>query len=320
MRIPFLILLAMVVTACSKDYDTVPYEKLNLPESLTYRDFFLTEDGRLVVCGGEENSGFIKYSDDAGNSWITVSEVFTHSVNALYFLNSDTGFCADGDIIIRRTTDGGATWVPFYDQTWPLTVNRNLRSIWFTSTEKGFVCGGKNLGNGVMYTTENSGNNWSWSEFNHEYRSVCFADTLNGIICGHGSLLYTTNGGNQFYSSNLTKYYLTGSCTDQNGHFLVCDLNGRVFRSANPAGNWYQIRDGSDWNVGSGQLNTISVSTSGKIAAAGPGGFITWSNDQGASWQDRTSFNGSDIFKVKWIDNETLMCAGQKGVFLITIN
>jgi len=274
----------------------------------------------MIVCGGEAQKGFILYSDDLGQTWTSAIGTFNDQVNALHFINSDTGFCADGDIIISRTMNGGTSWDPFYDNSWPLTVNRNLRSIWFTTTEKGFVCGGKNLGNGVLYTTVNTGNDWTWTEFEHEYRSVTFSDSLNGIICGHGSVLYTNDGGNNFYPASLKDHYFTGSASDQFGNFFICDLNGKIYQSSNPKNNWLLIRDGSNWTIKSGQLNSIALSPGGKIAAAGPSGFITWSNDNGSSWNDRQSFNGSDIFKVKWLDEKTLACAGQNGIYLVRIN
>ena len=314
-----ILFLTFIVSACSKEPESIPFEKLDLPENKIYRDVFLTSEGRLVICGSEGQKGFIMHSDDLGQTWTSYGGTLNHAVNALHFVDANVGFCADGDVIIRRTEDGGVTWSPFYDTTWPLTVNRKLRSIWFTTPEKGFVCGGKNLGNGVMYTTINSGNEWTWSEFEHEYRSVCFSDSLNGIVCGHGSLLYTSDGGISFSNGNITNHYFTGATCDQRGYFSVCDLNGRVFRSNTPGGTWIQIRNGSDWSVRSGQLNSIAVSPSGKIAAAGPGGFLTWSNDNGASWNDRLSFNSSDIHKVKWLDDHTLVCAGQNGIYLTRI-
>ncbi len=297
----------------------MPFEQMVMPVSATFRDVHVLNESEFIVAGGDDGSGVIMKTSDGGISWQVSKSDFDNQVNSLYFLNADTGFCADSDILIYKTTNGGSDWNPFYGTSWPLTVNRNLRDIWFTTDSTGFVCGGKNFGNGVLYKTGNGGDYWSFSEYAHEYRGICFKDKLNGVMCGYGSLLLTIDGGVNFTTiENGTAYY-TGISLDHLGNYWMCDFNGGIYASYDSGLSWKKIRDASSWNPRSHQQNCIAISPSGRIASAGPNGFISWSDDNGNSWNDRESFGGNDILKMEWIDNTTIIAAGKNGVFKITL-
>jgi photosystem II stability/assembly factor-like uncharacterized protein len=199
-------------------------------------------------------------------------------------------------------------------------VNRNLRSIYFTSSNTGFICGGKNLGNGVMYSTQNAGHSWSFTEYAHEYRSVCFKGMNHGVICGYGSLLVTHDGGNTFSPVGPGSYYFTSACLDNYGNFWIADFNGNVFSSTDNGNTWNRKRKQSSWNVSSRQVNCMDIGNDGRIVCAGPNGFVTWSDDGGATWNDRTTAGGNDIHSIKWITTGKVIAVGTgSGVYKLNI-
>ncbi len=239
--------------------------------------------------------------------------MFKNSINCLYFTGSSIGYAADSDILIYKTTDGGINWNPFYGTSWPLTVNRNLRDIWFTNDSTGFVCGGKNFGNGVLFTTQNSGAHWFFREFDHEYRGICFAGSQHGIMCGYGSVLITNNGGVSFRSSGLTKGYYTGCAVDSYGNYWLCSFNGDVLFSSNLGESWSVMRKGDSWGTQQGNFTTIAVHPNGAVVCAGPNGFISWTTDGGNSWASYESFGGTSVHVVKFISENEIIAAGANG-------
>jgi len=285
----------------------------------TIRDVVVFSESSFIISGGDDGHGAILKTSDGGISWQVATNSFDNQINCMYFLNSDTGFCADSDIIIYKTTNGGQDWSGFYGTEWPLTVNRNLRDIAFTNDSTGFVCGGKNLGNGVLYNTANAGNYWSFSEFAHEYRGICFRDAQNGVMCGYGSLLGTNDGGQTFKTIYDAKEFYTGICLDSQNNYWMCAFNGSVFKSISAGQTWEKVRDGSTWNAGAAQQNCIAISQTGRIAIAGPNGFLTWSNDNGNSWNDRESFGGNEILKLEWLNESSLLAVGKNGAYVVIL-
>ena len=310
-----LFFLLTIITGCKKDIQNHPYSKIQLPFAGTIRDITIINLSTWIICGGDNASGKILKTTNSGLTWNTSSTFFNTPVNCLYFLNQDTGFAGDADIIIYKTIDGGQNWNAFLDDSWPLTINRNLRDIWFINDTTGFVCGGKNLGNGVLYNTTNGGVEWNYREFNHEYRGICFIDNENGIMCGHGSLLTTRNGGASFEISNQNKLYFTGIALNELNQYWVCDFNGTIMNSSDKGQSWKESRNGSAWEFKGGQLNCIDTSPEGRIVCAGPAGFFTWSDDNGSSWNDRKCFGGTDILSIKWISANEVVAAGKNGQF-----
>lgn len=318
MRVLVLLVLSWFVTSCKKELPGLPYQKLSSPVSVAFRDVHVFNANEFVISGGDNDKGAVLYTYDGGLTWEISKSTFENPVNSIYFLNRDTGFCADGDILIYKTTNGGHDWNAFYGTSWPLTVNRNLRDIWFTTDSTGFVCGGKNYGNGVLFKTENSGNYWSFNEYSHEYRGICFQDDRNGIMCGYGSLLYTTDGGTSFNPIDNKNSYYTG-IGQFNGLYWMCDFNGGVYTFTGSGQNWREVRNAKTWNTSHHQQNCIALSQDGVIAVSGPNGFFSWSRDNGSSWNDRTSFDGSDILQIAWIDNRNLIAVGKNGIYKVSV-
>lgn len=305
----------MLFSSCRKEPESLPFRKIEMPVSTTYRDLWIFNENEMVVCGGDEQHRVLLITVNGGENW--QKGIFLDQpddfINTIFFINRDTGFCGDGEVIIRRTIDGGLHWHSFYDQTWPIPQNRILRKIWFTDTTNGFICGGKGLGHGMIYKTENTGASWNWTAYDHEYRAVCFANQSNGLVGGYGSLLITDDGGHSFHNSSFTGYYITGIDVGDDGCYWICDLNGVIFKSCDGGNTLHQSRKGTGWSINSRQLNDIAVSSDGKIAAAGPSGFVTVSSDGGQNWNDYMSFSGTDIYRIKWLSESIIMAVGSNG-------
>lgn len=99
--------------------------------------------------------------------WLTIDETAQGSrYDDLTFVNNNLGFTVTGNGLIRRTTDGGATW--------PIVRNGNdyYRAVEFFDESLGFV-GGLS---GTILRTENGGD--TWTDISNQ------VPTSNTIICG----------------------------------------------------------------------------------------------------------------------------------------
>ncbi len=166
------------------------------------------------------------------------------SLNAVKFIDQNTGIaCGDSGVIIR-TTNGGLNWSMNVMQE-----RTSLKAISFADAQTGFICGAKKL-NSLIFKTINSG--VSWEAINTgvpmQYNSIFFVNQNTGYACGglgnlSGKLLKTTDSGNSWnlilQDSNI--FYqvffpdeLTGYITGRNSRFL---------KTINAGANWTAINN-----------------------------------------------------------------------------
>ena len=192
-RFIFILGFSVLFTACQKELPDHPYAVFSTGLPGDVEAFSQNGADWIYACGGVPNDGWVIRSNDRGTTWQVVSRGFLNSLNCIWFVDELTGYAVDSDVLIFKTTDGGFTWTQFYPDAWPLSVNRNLRSLCFVNDSVGFACGGKNFGNGLIYKTSDGGEHWDFQEFEHELRSIRFLDINTGFAIGYGVVLVTEN-------------------------------------------------------------------------------------------------------------------------------
>ncbi|MBN2213264.1 MAG: T9SS type A sorting domain-containing protein, partial [Bacteroidales bacterium] len=153
-----------------------------------------TEELLLSVCFVNENKGWaagengtILRTTDGGINWILLARQF-FDLNAVYFIDENTGWIV-GDFIILRTTDGGDNWI---DQTGDL--NRSFYTVCFVDENTGWAAGER----GTIVRTIDGGETWNVEPVRtlNGIHSVCFTGSGTGWAVGEkGTILKTANGG-----------------------------------------------------------------------------------------------------------------------------
>jgi photosystem II stability/assembly factor-like uncharacterized protein len=119
------------------------------------------------------------------------SEVWT--LRSVYFINENTGWVVGTFSVIRKTTDGGNTWIN-QDGTGP----SDYTTVHFSDENTGFVGVGWSL-RGALYRTTNGGTSWYLAKLSPEdTSSISSQYWLNhdtGWIVGGNTLLKTTDCG-----------------------------------------------------------------------------------------------------------------------------
>lgn len=304
-------LLLISLASCKKEIQELQAQKINIPSGATIRDIAIANDGRWVICGKDGDKGVVLVTKDGGISWNRT--FFLNEMNTVAMEDSLSGIAGDADILVYRTNDGGITWNQFVPEIYPLSVNRVLRGACFANASKGFICGGKNFENGVLYETFDGGQTWNFSEYNHELRSIAFSDSLNGVLGGYGVMYITADGGNHWNLTSNSGIFFTGLTSSVDGDFWASAFNGSILFSSDKGQTWTEKKKGSTWNVAASALNCIGYSASGKIAGGGPDGFITWSTDGGNSWNERITCDHNDILSLEWLNEQTILITTKNG-------
>jgi photosystem II stability/assembly factor-like uncharacterized protein len=98
---------------------------------------------------------------------------------------------------------------------------------------------------------------------------------------------------------------------DPLGNLWACTFSGEIYSGSNNGENWYKMNDRSDLPSGF-RLNCIDA-YAGVIIAAGPGGSLIISKDNGAQWAVYSSFNEITIYDIKLMNSQSALACGKDG-------
>jgi photosystem II stability/assembly factor-like uncharacterized protein len=148
-------------------------------------------------------TGLFFKSSNAGVDWdYANNNLEFHSFSSVCFTDSLTGYLISSIYIgwfcwidsLIKTTDGGINWSK--TNIGSITGNLNIKSIFFTDADTGFIVG---IGiNGKILKTEDGGESYFLqnSGTTKSLNSVFFTDSHTGYIAGDsGVILKTTNAG-----------------------------------------------------------------------------------------------------------------------------
>lgn len=146
---------------------------------------------------------------NGGNSW--TAQNFPDSTKifrTIYFLDSLNGYIGGFQGTVFKTINAGLNWIQCSNDSSFFSAFP-IAKFAFVSPEKGFACGGQIDIAGVIWTTTDSGMNWSAEAQSPEpIYDIFFKDPFN-VICVGGDFEYgaqiirTTNGGTNWAYRNL---------------------------------------------------------------------------------------------------------------------
>ena len=238
---------------------------------------------RLVAVG---ERGHILYSDDHGENWQQAQVDSRAQLNAVFFIDDNTGWAVGEDALIVKTTDGGVSWHKQFDDR-DAEVRGPLLDIYFKNAEQGFAIGVFNK----LYFTDDGGENWqNWQQH---------ADNLDEW---HFFSMAVVSGHNTESSSGNRSIYLTSEA-------------GLLFRSTDGGENFSPLQTDHD---GSFHGVLVKRDSTGKdiLLAFGVGGKLFSSIDSGNSWLEIATGIESGLAGGSWLSDGSALIVGADGVML----
>jgi photosystem II stability/assembly factor-like uncharacterized protein len=227
-----------------------------------------------------------------------------------FFLNRDTGWVGGEGALIRKTTDGGASWTH-------QTGSQNITCIKFLNANTGWAVGGSG-GSGVLLKTTNGGANWiaKGAGTNTEFRGGVFLDANTGWVTGFsGTILKTTNGGNLWtpQPSGTTQVL-------RQPHFANADTGwvigtSLLLKTTNGGTTWVAKPTGATSSIYALYFLNASVGYAG-----GAGGTLFKTTDGGETWAPAPSTGVTqDIVSILFLDAQAGWITGGLGLVLKTV-
>jgi photosystem II stability/assembly factor-like uncharacterized protein len=213
---------------------------------------------------------------------------------------SDTGYaCGEsltyqGNGIVVKTTDGGATWT----QMW-MGAGKGVEGASFVDVNTGYIAGWPKLGQGWsgFAKTTDGGATWTSVSVTNDiyfFTDVVFKDANNGILVGQTNLgagvWATGNGGSTWSPGTGIVAIPQHLCYVSGNTYFLTDNDGHIQKSTNNGLSWTTV-----WDAG-GSVYILGIDHQGDntIMACGDYGLVVVSNDGGTTWSSQTI--GTDIW------------------------
>lgn len=311
---------SVIIFSCKKGKvkSIQPIARFDTSERVLIHDIECITDSIWMVCGGIRDSrGVIMRTEDAGKSWTKFETEFPRSVYCLDFLNEMEGFAGADFLHLWRTIDGGKTWtfywlgdqVPVHEEDRP-----GIKDFQMVNDSLWFFCGGENLGEGVVYETQDSGQTWNFIFKQNEFRDLTFFDDSHAITTGHGCVLLFKENLDEIAASSFENDFMTSSVAINNRRAIGVSYNGGIYKTSDGGNDW-QVIDKVNKPFGN-RTNWNSITKEGShLVAVGNEGAFGESHDNGENWEFFTVEAQPDLLSVA-IKNGVVLASTTDGFVL----
>lgn len=271
--------------------------------------------------------GVIWHTSDGGRSWKLQASGVTCRLEAVQFLDSDTGFAVGGWTqpythqtrgVVLRTRDGGRTW-----QNTPGLTLPGLRSVRFFNSRTGWALGDSSpLHPSGVFRTEDGGRTWTTVPKGQTPGWVAgdFQNPQRGVVAGiDGSLgLVTAEEVALAKDGSFGPRYLQRLLLARDDKGWLVGDGGFVFTTSDRGRTW-TVPSGS-LPEGAAELDFRALAVNGEHVwiAGAPGTTILHSSDAGQSWRLFSTNQTAPLRGLWFIDEHRGWAVGALGTILHT--
>lgn len=264
-------------------------------------------DSNTGYMGAGRFQGLMFKTTNAGLNWTMQNLGLPYGPRSINFINANTGVAAFQSTAILLTTNAGNNWQQI---TTNITYNT---CVWASSATTFYSAGSSSVAK-----TTNAGINWTTQNFGSgDILSICFSDSLNGILCGRQGLIRrTSNGG--------ANWDIITSGTALDIFSIRYVTTQTVFASVQGGGFLKSTNGGLNWtfsNPPENNLNTlfgVAALNVNEIFVSGAYGTICKSTNGGANWQQLFGVLNRIIFYSFFTDDNNGYAAVENGVIKTT--
>jgi photosystem II stability/assembly factor-like uncharacterized protein len=278
-----------------------------LPAGIDFRDAKVFSADTIYLVG---DAGTFMKTSNGGTEWFRNANINGTSarVNALSFINKDTGWICTDSGRIFRTNNGGVTFTSQVSN-----IPYPLYDISFTDKDHGWV----SADSGFIYRTENGGGKWSkvYTNYDVSLYSISFRDNDTGFVCGDKGYLYkSTDGGVTWGLRSAGTINPLRKISLQGDTIVIGGLNGTVVLSVNGGLSFSPTNP----PVAGGTFYNISYAGNGYIYTGSNNGKGYRSTNLGNSWSQLLSTTNTLnwLFAADFVSPRVGVIAGRAGTIL----
>jgi len=209
--------------------------------------------------------------------WYTLNSPTGSSLKAVHFVSATTGWIGGSNGTLMKTINGGASWV---SQT--VSTAGSVYDIHFTSSQTGIVC----CGDGKIFKTVNGGADWvekfgggSFGLFGMQFRDNNHGYAVGGPTFGSPVIKVTADGGETWYSMDITQNQLRTVHFFSSGKGLVAGADGKIMKTTNGGVDWHRV-----YTCPTGTVMKLFYASSSIGYAVGSEGAFLKTTEQDTNW------------------------------------
>ncbi|MGZ3863064.1 MAG: T9SS type A sorting domain-containing protein [Bacteroidia bacterium] len=232
--------------------------------------------------------------------WVQQTGNNSNRLNTVFFTDVNTGYIADQNGVVQKTTNGGSAWsisasgvpVQFY-------------AMHFPTSNTGYIVGSSPGIPGFIFKTTDAGQNWAWDTIGtgsmDGSQGVYFTDASTGYVVDIGGKIKKTIDG----GTNFTLQY-TAASSLRDVYFIDANIgyavghNGIILKTTNGGGNW-----SLQTTTVTGRLWSVNFLNADTGYVAGDAGTVLKTIDGGANWVPLATGIGSDLSAVFFTSADT---------------
>lgn len=238
--------------------------------------------------------------------WVPITSPSPAKLDAIHFIDSQTGFCAGGFGNTLETTDGGDSWI--------IGASQGFRDFSFFDSTFGY---GASIVTQSMAQTTNGGSSWTsiTPPSSNSLWAVSATSATTAYFVGTGGVLWkTTNSGMSVTVQNtgttnlLTDVVFTNTTTG----YIVTQSSG-VIKTEDSGTTWIPV-----YTPPSGSLTEMFFVDDNIGYVVGTDGLVAKTIDAGQSWNNLTTNSTSYLQGVNFFDADNGVVVGVSGEILFT--
>ncbi|MDQ2999829.1 MAG: YCF48-related protein [Fibrobacterota bacterium] len=240
------------------------------------------------------------------------------------YVGGGTGFNSRSPgITIRKTEDGGATWIPQVSG-----AQNSIHSLFFLNSDTGWA-----VGKNPILKTLNGGKTWkAMTEATGDYLySVFFTNEDTGWVVGYHTLLKTIDGGTTWNPQSIVNccdrgftlnsvYFIRGDTGYAVGkEFIAIDLGqfeppiGLILKTTDGGVTWNSQPSGTE-----NSLNSVCFGNKDTGWVVGDSGMILHTVNGGLDWKNQFSGTDKNLNSVSFKGTSEGWAVGDSGTILKT--
>jgi photosystem II stability/assembly factor-like uncharacterized protein len=235
----------------------------------------------------------------------------TSNLQSVFFTDANTGWAVGQAGYVRKTIDGGKTWVA---QT---TSTFQINGVYFFDANHGWCVGGTA---GTLCETSNGGTTWSAVNIAAltTFSAVHMYDAGTGwIVGGAGTIMKVTGNGGTYdpQVSHTSAGLKSVHFFDANTGWVVGD-SGTIIKTIDGGTTW----TGQTSGVSAQDLNGVDFVDASTGWAVGTNGTIIKTINGGTTWTAQTSGTNAHLYSVKFANANYGWAVGASGTIRRTTN
>src|SRR4030095_12090959 len=275
-----------------------PVTNIGTPGSTSFFAVYASDTNNIKVAS---TAGNVYMTTNGGMNWTTSNVGSGLDLNAIKFIDLNTGYICGWNGLFRYTTNGGMNWAG------SIPSSSSFLNIAVSGGEV-YVSGYSSTGN--VYKSTNNGN--TWDTLNYSYAStvpgfLAFGFDKNGsnmaVTGTYGEMIRSTNNGANWstmvYRKSLANMNGDLYVEKSNGRIIACgvnlDLNDDVIVSSDGGVNWFT--PGLTPNIYYVSLGMVNSSTG---YLGGRDGYLFKTSNGGSSW---TQLSPNPVLGSYWLQS-----------------